>query len=53
MTKTTADKIVDMVVESYIVVMGRVNWDAKTPEEQHDIVMILIKDALKALERAE
>ena len=53
MTTVTANHIANLVIQSYIQVMGRENWDSKTAEQQHDIIMILVKDALKALERAE
>ena len=52
MTTVTANRIANLVIQSYIQVMGRENWDSKTPREQHDIIMILIRDALKALEKA-
>ena len=53
MTTVTANHIANLVIQSYIQVMGRENWDSKTAEQQHDIIMILIRDALKALEKAE
>ena len=53
MTTVTANHIANLVIQSYISVMGRENWDSKTTEQQHDIIMILIRDALKALEKAE
>lgn len=53
MTTVTTNHIANLVIQSYISVMGRENWDSKTPQEQHDIIMILVKDALKALEKAE
>lgn len=53
MTTVTANHIANLVIQSYISVMGRENWDSKTPREQHDIIMILVRDAIKALEKAE
>lgn len=53
MTKTTEQHIANLIAQSYIEVMGKENWDSKTPKEQHDIIMILLRDALKALEAIE
>ena len=42
--------VVEMVIEAYIRVMGAEKWYSLTAEQQHDIIMTIVKDASKALE---
>ena len=52
MSKLTNEEaqIVNMVIDAYISVMGAEKWRSLTEEQQHDAIMILVKDALKALD---
>lgn len=51
--EAASTNIVLAVINAYIEVMGRDAWNARTAEEQHDIIMTLVRDALKALELIE
>lgn len=53
LNETVYRDVVLAVINAYIEVMGRDAWNSKTPQEQHEIIMILVKDALKALESIE
>lgn len=39
--------IVNAIVKSYVKVMGADKWNSLTLEQQHDVIMILVKDMLK------
>lgn len=43
-------KVVNMVVDAYISVMGEDKWNSLTEQQQHDVIMILIKDMIKAVD---
>lgn len=43
------EKIVNMMIEAYIKTMGEDKWNSLTAKEQHDVIMIMVKDALKAI----
>jgi autonomous glycyl radical cofactor GrcA len=43
------EKIVDMMIKAYIEVMGADKWNSLTAEEQHDVIMLMVKDSLNAL----
>lgn len=45
--------IVDAIIEAYIAVMGEAKWNSLTEQEQHDVIMIIVKDANKALNPGE
>ena len=45
------NKMVGMIVRSYITVLGEKKWLSLTDEEKHDVVMIIAKDTLKAMDR--
>ena len=51
MSKLTKEesKIVSMMIDAYIKVMGVDKWNSLTDQQQHDVVMILVKDMLQAL----
>ena len=51
MSKLTKEesKIVSMMIDAYIKVMGVDKWNSLTAQQQHDVVMILVKDMLQAL----
>lgn len=53
LNETVYRDVVLAVINAYIEVMGRDAWNGKTAEEQHDIIMTLVRDALKALELIE
>ena len=44
------ENIINMVKESYIKVMGQEKWNSLIDQEKHDVVMILVKDMLNALQ---
>lgn len=43
------DKMIDMIVKSYITVMGEEKWNSLTDEQKHDVVMTIAKDALNRI----
>lgn len=47
----TETKIINAVIESIIAVLGESNWNSMTVDQQHDAIMIVIKDFGKALDR--
>lgn len=47
--KTTMERMIEMIKESYIEVMGIEKWNSLTAEEKHDVIMIIAKDALNNL----
>lgn len=48
---TNIDKMVEMMKAAYIEIMGVEKWNSLTEEEQHDVIMLMVKDATKALDR--
>ena len=48
MTKVQ-NTIIDAAKEAYIAVMGAGKWNSLTDKEKHDAVMLIVKDANKAL----
>ena len=38
--------MIDMIVKSYITIMGEEKWNSLTDEQKHDVVMTIAKDAL-------
>lgn len=42
--------IINACIEAYIAINGEAKWNRLTAEQQHDAIMIMIKDTLKALE---
>lgn len=53
LSETVYRDVVIAVINAYIEVMGRDAWNNKTAEQQHDIIMTLVRDALNALESIE
>ncbi len=47
------DKMIDMIAEAYITVYGFEKWNSLTDTEKHDVVMILVKDLHKTLDRMQ
>lgn len=45
---TNTDKMINMITEAYIKVMGADKWNSLTDDEKHDAVMIIAKDLMKA-----
>jgi hypothetical protein len=43
------EKIVNMMIKAYIEVMGADKWNSLTAEEQHDVIMLMVKDSMNAL----
>ena len=43
------NKVIEMVIEAYIRVMGAAKWNALTAAEQHNVIMTLVKDCMKSL----
>lgn len=44
-----ADKVVNMVIRAYTEVLGVERWDSMSAEEQHDAIMIMVKDLDKTI----
>lgn len=40
------EKMIDMIIEAYVQVMGREKWNSLTAQEQHDVIMTIVKDLL-------
>ena len=47
------EKMVNMIIDAYIEVMGEGRWNAMSNEEKHSVVMIITRDALKAIDRGD
>ena len=45
--------LVNMMIEAYIKVMGEAKWNSLTEKEQHDAIMEMISDSMKAIEKIE
>lgn len=45
---TNTEKMIDMITEAYIEVMGIEKWNGLTDQEKHDVVMIIARDLMKA-----
>lgn len=45
------DKIISMTIEAYTKVMGVEKWNSLSGEEQRAVIMTIVKDAHKALDR--
>lgn len=43
------EKIVNMMIEAYVEVMGADKWNSLTADQQHDVIMIMVKDTLNGL----
>lgn len=43
------DKMIDMIVKSYITVMGEEKWNSLSDEQKHDVVMTIATDALNRI----
>ena len=50
MTTTYAELLLHTIIDTYIDIMGSAAWEAKTRQEQHDIIMTMVKDVNKALD---
>ena len=44
-------RIMNLIANAYIKVMGKEKWDSLTTQEQHDTIMILAKDMIEDLQR--
>jgi hypothetical protein len=43
----TAEELVRHIIEAYITVLGQEKWNSLTAQEQHDVIMTIIKEGLK------
>lgn len=43
----TEQTVVACIIEAYILIMGRQKWDSLTAQEQHDVIMMIVRDMLK------
>ena len=43
------EKMVQMIIEAFIKVEGQAKWDSLTAQQQHDVIMTIAKDTMKAL----
>lgn len=41
--------IVEAAIRSYIAIMGQSKWDSLTAAQQHDTIMLMVKDMLAML----
>lgn len=41
------EKMIDMIKEAYVEVMGIEKWNSLTDSEKHDAIMIICKDLLR------
>lgn len=39
-----AKRMAEMIAEAYIEVMGEEKWNSLTAEQQHDVVMTIVRD---------
>lgn len=46
------ERIIEMMKEAYIKVMGEAKWNSLTDSQKHDAIMILIKDMNVRLDTA-
>ena len=46
----TNETIINAAIEAYTKVMGREKWESLTASQQHDAIMCMVKDMLKAIE---
>lgn len=44
------ENLIETMEAAYIQVMGIEKWESLTDAQKHDVIMILVKDSLKALE---
>ena len=42
----STEKMINMIAEAYIKVMGQEKWNSLTEDQKHDVVMMIAKDAL-------
>ena len=45
----TNTEIINMTIDAYIRIMGEDKWNSLTANQQHDAIMIMVADMLKAL----
>ena len=43
---TAENKIIEMIKEAYVKVMGIEKWDGLTDKEKHDVIMTMTKNLL-------
>ena len=46
----TNETIINAAIEAYTKVIGREKWESLTAIQQHDAIMCMLKDMLKAIE---
>ena len=46
----TTERIIDMLRDAYIDTYGPEKWVSLSDQQKHDVIMILTKDTLKALD---
>lgn len=47
------EKIVEACIEAYIKVMGLEKWNSLTVEQQHDVIMTLVRELNAAVDRID
>lgn len=45
----TDEIIIDMIVKSYVTIMGEEKWNSLSDEQKHDVVMTIATDALNRI----
>ena len=48
--KLTEKKMIEMVIEAYVMVEGQEKWNSLSEQEQHDVIMGIMKSALNAMD---
>lgn len=44
-------RIMNLIANAYIKVMGKEKWNSLTKQEKHDVIIILAKDMIEDLQR--
>ena len=47
------EKIINMCIEAYIKVYGLEKWNSLTEEQQHDVIMTLVRELNAAVDRID
>ena len=47
------DKLIEIAKGAYIKVMGVEKWNSLDDDQKHDVIMMMLKDSLKAIDKIE
>lgn len=45
----TNEKVVDMIIDAIVTVIGNEAWNAMSADEQHDAIMKMVNDLYRAI----